>query len=63
MEAAKATERLLELVEKRYPNWEGYRDPRFVEHEITYKQDAARKVQELLAEDTLRELARNEKYD
>jgi len=30
-------ERLIELVNRRYPNWQGFSDQRFIDDELTYK--------------------------
>jgi hypothetical protein len=47
---------LVDLVRRSFPGWSGFGDPRFVEDELSYKRAAATKIQELLAEGTLRDL-------
>ena len=47
---------ILQLVEVSYPDWAGFADPRFVQDEIAYKQDAVARAQELLGADEFQRL-------
>ncbi len=51
-----------DLVRRHLPNWSGVGDPRFVEEEVEYKRAAAARIQELLAEETLRDLVARERF-
>lgn len=56
--------KLIELVNQKYPNWEGFSDTRFEEDEVRYKQAAIQKARELLSKKDLDRLIHTEKnYD
>lgn len=59
---ADLTASLVELVRRGYRGWSGLGDPRFIEDEIRYKREAAAKIRELLAEETLRDLVARERF-
>ncbi len=50
-------ERVVGLVRRRYPDWTGFEDTRFVKEEREYKQAAVRLLRELLSEAEMRRLA------
>jgi hypothetical protein len=56
-------DRVVALVRRAYPDWNAFDHPRFVADEIEYKQDAARKIRELLDEAALRELIEQERFE
>ena len=59
----KLVDRVVALVRRDYPDWNGFDHPRFGGDEIEYKHVAAAKVRELLDEAALRELAEQERFD
>ena len=50
-------------MEKRYPNWAGFEDPRFVEDERSYKVKTIEKAGELLSKAGLSELLAASRFD
>lgn len=54
---------LLTLVNRRFPGWTGFKDPRFVEEEIGYKQKTIAKARVLLGPDELKGLLNAGDYD
>jgi 5-methylcytosine-specific restriction enzyme B len=56
-------EEMLQLVNSTYPDWQGFKDQRFVDEEITYKKEIVRKAQPLLDEAELKRLFKNEQFD
>jgi energy-coupling factor transporter ATP-binding protein EcfA2 len=56
-------DRLLHLVRKRYPNWQGFSDPDFVKDEIDYKQATALKSRELLGKAEVEALIDDKNFD
>lgn len=56
-------ERLLTLVRRRYPGWEGFDHPRFRKDEIDYKRRAADMAADLLAEEELRRFLDDGRFD
>lgn len=63
MDLAKASQRLLDLIQDVYPGWTGFSDPRFLEREIAYKREASAKAKQMLRPDVLQELLTAERYD
>ena len=47
---------LLRLVNRTYPDWEGFNDPGFIQDEISYKREAAQMAQDLLNNEALENL-------
>jgi 5-methylcytosine-specific restriction protein B len=59
-------QRILELVsllQRRYPQWQSFADPRFVQDEISYKQATIAKARELLSEGELKDLLETDRFD
>jgi hypothetical protein len=54
---------LLDYVKQAYPDWQGFPDPRFMDDEVTYKQTAVQKAQDLLQEADLSDLITQGRYD
>ena len=49
------------LINKKFPNWEGFEDPRFVKEETGYKRSAVEKAKELLGKTVLEDLIKSKK--
>jgi hypothetical protein len=54
---------MLQLVNKKYPEWKGFRDELFVKDEINYKKAIIRDAQEILSENEYKNLLVEENYD
>lgn len=54
---------LLALLNRRFPGWTGFKDPRFVEEEIGYKQKTIAKARALLSSDELKSLLAKDEFD
>ena len=52
-----------EMIIRFYPEWAGFRDPRFVSDEIDYKQATVRKVKEQIAQPVLEAMITSGKLD
>lgn len=50
----KVREKLLSLMEIKFPRWKGFRDERFVEEEIDYKHKAVKKAKDLISKSNLK---------
>lgn len=55
------TTKLVDLVNQKYPNWEGFSDSRFLDDEVRYKQAAIAKARDLLSKSELDRLINKEK--
>ncbi len=55
-------ERMLELVQLRYPSWSGFSDPAFVKDEVEYKHDTIDKAKEFINEAELNRLVRERDF-
>ena len=53
---------LLNLVEQKYPGWQGFSDPRFEQDEIEYKQKAVSIAKDLLSKEKLENFLKHENY-
>jgi hypothetical protein len=62
MDIVTAAKHLVELVEKRYPGWRGYQDPRFIEQETAYKRKASAEAKESLSQTSLDALIEKQAY-
>jgi hypothetical protein len=56
-------EKLINLVNIKYPNWQGFSDPRYIEDELSYKESAVESAQLWLKKDELQELLSNQQFD
>jgi 5-methylcytosine-specific restriction enzyme B len=56
-------DRLLAIVLARYPNWEGFSDPRFTADEVDYKHKSIEKARTRLSEGALSQLIAAGEYD
>jgi hypothetical protein len=56
-------EKLVNLVNIKYPNWQGFSDPRYIEDELSYKESAVESAQLWLKKDELQELLSNQQFD
>jgi 5-methylcytosine-specific restriction protein B len=56
-------DRLLRLVRKTYPDWQGFEHPGFNAEEVAYKQKTVGYVREVLGKDTLRHLLETNRLD
>ncbi|MFZ0546834.1 MAG: hypothetical protein WAM60_15415, partial [Candidatus Promineifilaceae bacterium] len=54
---------LVDLVRRRYPNWDGFDHPPFVADEIDYKRETAEKLQALLGRAELETLLADQAFD
>ncbi len=54
---------LVALVRRKYPDWNSFSDPSFVDDEVAYKQATVAKAAELLSEERLRSLLTEGRYD
>ncbi len=59
----KKVESLIDLVNRRYPNWQGFSDQRFIDDELTYKENAVETAQKLLEKKALKQLIAGQEYD
>jgi 5-methylcytosine-specific restriction enzyme B len=60
---ARSVQDLVQLMEKRYPSWAGFDDPRFVEDERTYKVKTIERSAQLLSKPGLQELLVAGRFD
>ncbi|KAA3654806.1 MAG: hypothetical protein DWQ04_34080, partial [Chloroflexi bacterium] len=56
-------ESLVELIRRRYPEWQDFTHPQFVKDEIAYKQATISKAAELLSKSALNALIANGEFD
>ena len=56
-------EDLVKLTRKKYPNWAGFADPKFIKDEIDYKRTAVTKASKLLSQAEFQQLIAASKYD
>ena len=54
---------LINLVQKRYPDWQNFEHPDFVQEELTYKRATIAKAKEWLAQDVLDDLLANGRFE
>jgi hypothetical protein len=54
---------MVAVVRQRFPDWNRFDDPRFMQDEVTYKQGAVAKMGELLGKEELGRLLQAEAYD
>jgi 5-methylcytosine-specific restriction enzyme B len=55
-------EKLVNLVNIKYPDWQGFSDPRYIEDELSYKESAVEAAQLWLKKDELIELLNNQQF-
>ncbi len=56
-------QKLIQLVNRRYPGWKGFSDPRFVEDELRYKNNAIQTARELLNPEELKDLLEKRRFE
>lgn len=56
-------EELVSLVQRKYPNWNSFSDPRFIKDEVEYKQQAIAKARAALNADELQDLLQQGQFD
>lgn len=54
---------MLSIVRQRFPDWDHFDDPRFMQDEVTYKQKTVAKMDELLGKQEIHNLLRAEEYN
>jgi 5-methylcytosine-specific restriction protein B len=56
-------EKLIDLVNIKYPDWEGFSDPRYIQDELSYKESAVDAAQLWLKKEELQELLSNHQFE